>query len=71
MLLVMLKSEISDYIKAHKPDIVVIGKRKSGPFNFAGDNITDLVMKSHDGAIMIASDENAFELNDLFFIRCS
>jgi len=61
-----VKSEISEYIQVNKPDIVVIGKRKSNPFNFIGDNITDFVMKNHDGAIMIASDENTFEPNKDF-----
>jgi len=61
-----VKSEISEYIQANKPDIVVIGKRKSNPFNFTGDNITDFVMKNHDGAIMIASNKNTFEPNRNF-----
>ncbi len=61
-----VKNEISEYIQVNKPDIVVIGKRKSNPFNFTGDNITDFVMKNHDGAIMIASDENTFEPNTTF-----
>ena len=63
-----VKSEISEYIQVNKPDIVVIGKRKSNPFNFTGDNITDFVIKNHDGAIMIASDENTFEPNKNFSI---
>lgn len=61
-----VKNEISEYIQEQKPDIVVIGKRKSSPLNFTGDNITGAVMKNHDGAIMIASDENTFEPNKLF-----
>jgi len=61
-----VKSEIGEYIQVNKPDIVVIGKRKSNPFKFTGDNITDFVLKNHDGAIMIASDENTFEPNKLF-----
>ncbi|MFT5242435.1 MAG: nucleotide-binding universal stress UspA family protein [Glaciecola sp.] len=58
-----VKSEITDYIKTNKPDVIVIGKRKSKPFNFIGDNITEFVIKNHDGAIMIASAENALEPN--------
>ena len=58
-----VKSEITDYIKTNKPDIIVIGKRKPKTFNFIGDNITEFVIKNHGGAIMIASVENALEPN--------
>ena len=61
-----VKNEITDYLQVNKPDIVVIGKRKSHPFNFTGDNITDFIIKTHNGAIMIASDENTFEPNKVF-----
>jgi vacuolar-type H+-ATPase subunit F/Vma7 len=58
-----IKSEISEYLQVNKPDIVVIGKRKSNPFNFTGDNITDFVMKNHDGIVFIASDKTTLEPN--------
>ena len=58
-----VKSEINGYIQSYKPDVIVLGKRKSKTFNFTGDNVTDFVMKHHDGAIIIASEEKALEPN--------
>ena len=54
-----VKSEIGNYIKEHKPDIIVIGKRKSKILNLIGDNITSFVFKKHKGVIMISANENA------------
>ena len=36
---------------------MVLGKRKSKTLRFIGDNITDFVMKTHKGAVMIASEK--------------
>lgn len=58
-----VKNEIQTYINEHKPDIIVLGKRKPKTFNITGDNITDLVMKKHDGVIMIASEEHPLQPN--------
>ncbi|WP_142784747.1 universal stress protein [Changchengzhania lutea] len=58
-----VKSEISRYIKEHKPDIIVLGKRKSKLLSFIGDNITHLILKEHKGVIMIAADKNPLEPN--------
>tara|TARA_R110002126_G_scaffold6305_5_gene33025 strand:- start:561 stop:1373 length:813 start_codon:yes stop_codon:yes gene_type:complete len=58
-----VKSEIGNYIKEHKPDIIVIGKRKSKMLNLIGDNITNFVFKKHSGVIMISANENALEPN--------
>ena len=58
-----VKSEIGNYIKEHKPDIIVIGKRKSKMLNLIGDNITSFVFKKHSGVIMISANENALEPN--------
>lgn len=56
-----VKSEISDYLNASKPDVVVLGKRKSKPLNFIGDSITDYILSTYKGTVMIASKENALE----------
>lgn len=58
-----VKSEISKYIETYQPDVIILGKRKSKPFNFIGDNITEHVIKNYDGAVMIASEENAIQPN--------
>jgi len=56
-----LKNEISNTIKSYNPDIVILGKNKSKPFTFIGDNITDFVIKNFDGAIMIVDNANNIE----------
>ena len=40
-----VKDEIEKYINKVKPDIIVLGKRKSKALSFIGDNITDFVLK--------------------------
>jgi len=52
-----VKNEISAYIEKSRPDIIVLGKRKSKPFNLIGDGITEFVLNLHDGVVMIASDK--------------
>lgn len=56
-----VKSEIGNYIDEHKPDIIVMGKRKSKMLKLVGDNITSFVFKKHRGVIMISADENSLE----------
>jgi len=58
-----IKSEISKQIEMMKPDIIVLGKRKSKTFNLIGDSITNFVLKKHKGGIMIAAAKNALEPN--------
>ena len=58
-----VKHEIETYIKAYQPDIIVLGKRKSKTLNFMGDNITDYVLKTHKGSIMIANQNKALQPN--------
>ncbi len=58
-----IKNEISNFIKKSRPDIIVLGKRKPRPFNFIGDNITQFVLNTFKGVIMIATDKNALEPN--------
>jgi len=58
-----IKDEIDKHIQEVQPDIIVLGKKKSNPFNFIGDHITEFVLKAHSGVIMIASDKNGLEPN--------
>ncbi|WP_273568437.1 universal stress protein [Maribacter halichondriae] len=58
-----VKNEISDYIEKSRPDIVVLGKRKSKPFKLIGDSITEFILNVHDGVLMIASDKGCLVPN--------
>lgn len=58
-----VKNEIEKYIEKNKPDIIVIGKRKSKLFNFIGDNITQFVLNKYKGIIVIADGNNVLEPN--------
>jgi len=58
-----VKHEINTVIKEYKPDIVVLGKRKAKKIRLFGDSITQFVIKKHEGAILLAADENAIEPN--------
>ena len=53
-----VKSEIEAYIKATKPDVIVLGKRSSKVINLIGDNVTDFVLKMHEGPVLITSNKN-------------
>ncbi len=59
-----VKNEIGEYISKHKPDIIVLGKKKPKAFNILGDSITQFVLKKHKGLIMIAANNNALEPNN-------
>ncbi len=59
-----VKGEIDKYIKNHRPDIIVLGKRKSKPLNFKiGDSITEFVLNSFGGTILITTDNDILEPN--------
>ena len=58
-----IKNEISNFLKEVQPDVVVLGKRKSKMLNFAGDSITEFVLNTFDGVVMIASERNVLEPN--------
>ena len=58
-----VKNEIKDYISINKPDIIVLGKRKSKTVNLTGDNITDFILKNHNGSVLIAGSDNSLEPN--------
>ncbi len=53
-----VKNEIGAYIKKRRPDIIVLGKRKSKPFNLIGDSITEFVLNAHDGVVLITTDND-------------
>lgn len=56
-----VKSEIEDFINKTKPDMVVMGKRKSGPLKIIGDRVTDFVLDTFPGIVLITPDVNALE----------
>lgn len=58
-----LKNEIGKYIDDNKPEIIVLGRRKSKALHFIGDQIIDLVIKKHNGMIFITTEHNALEPN--------
>lgn len=58
-----VKNEIGDYIKKTQPDIIVLGKRKSKPFNLIGDSITKFVLNAHAGAVLITTDNDVLSPN--------
>ncbi|MGB5555278.1 MAG: universal stress protein [Flavobacteriaceae bacterium] len=60
-----IKTEIRAYMDAHRPDIVVLGKRKTNPF-VLGDNITELILNVHNGPILISTNKDSFATNKEF-----
>lgn len=58
-----VKDEMRKYIKLNKPDIIVLGKRKSKPLGFIGYGITNFILKEHDGVIMLTDNDNVLEPN--------
>ncbi|MEP3837549.1 MAG: universal stress protein [Algibacter sp.] len=53
-----VKSEIESYIRETKPDVIVLGRRNTKVLKLAGDHITDFVLKTHNGPVMIVSSNN-------------
>lgn len=58
-----VKNEIKSLIEERKPDIIILGKRKSSPLKLIGDNMTQFVFNTFKGAIMIAADKSTMEPN--------
>lgn len=58
-----IKNEIENFIKTNRPDILVLGKRKSKPFDFISNDITKSVLNKFNGPVMIVNDKNALEPN--------
>ena len=61
-----LKNEIDNCIDEYKPDIIVLGKRKTKVLNFIGDNITQFILKKHKGTIVFSDENNPLEPNEEF-----
>lgn len=63
-----LKDELATYIDENKPDIIVLGKRKTKIVNFLGDNLTKFILKKHKGTIVITDDFNPLEPNKELYL---
>lgn len=58
-----IKDEIEKHITEIKPDIIVLGKRKSKSLNIIGDNITRFILKKYNGDIFITSSNSVLKTN--------
>ena len=58
-----IKNEIGNYINKKQPDMVILGRRKPKFLKFVGDGVTEHILKTYKGEIMIAADENTLEPN--------
>ncbi|WP_149273352.1 universal stress protein [Pareuzebyella sediminis] len=56
-----VKNEITRFIKERRPDMIVVGKRKSRPFNLIGSSITEFVLDTFKGTVLIATDKSVLE----------
>ena len=56
-----IKNEIENCIHTCKPDVIVLGNKKRKVLSFIGDNITDFVLKTHQGPVMITSALDGFD----------
>jgi hypothetical protein len=63
-----VKAEIGAYIKNTKPDVIVLGKRQPKILKFTGDSITDFILKTYNGSIVVVSDENTLSTEKDFQI---
>lgn len=60
------KHELKNYLEQNKADILVLGKKKSKPVKFMGDDFTEVVLKNFQGPILIVnSKKEDFSLTDL------
>ena len=58
-----LKTEIAEFIDKVKPDLIVLGKRKSPAYKVFGDGITNFILKKFKGMVMIATDTKALDVD--------
>ncbi|MCL6267369.1 universal stress protein [Flagellimonas myxillae] len=58
-----VKEEINKQIQELRPDIIVLGQRKSTPIKLLSSSITKHVMSTFDGLVMIASHEQMISNN--------
>ena len=50
-----VKNEIKNHVDKTKPDIIVLGKRKNKMINILGDQVTEELLKTHNGGLLICS----------------
>jgi hypothetical protein len=58
-----LKNEIGTYIKEHKPDVIVLQRKKTKVLDFLGDKIAQFVLHQHLGAVFIVDEKKVLEPN--------
>lgn len=58
-----VKALIDNYISKHKPDIIVMGKRKSIALKLNRDSITNFVLNKYKGSVLLFSDIIQLEPN--------
>lgn len=56
-----IKNEIKETITNQRPDIIILGKRKSKLFSFVSDNLASFVLKTYKGPVIIASGTHGLE----------
>ncbi len=61
-----IKNEIENHINTCKPDVIILGNRKRKVLSFVGDKITDFVLKSYHGTVIIASNDTDFDFEKEF-----
>ena len=61
-----VKNEIEDWIHTYKPDVIVLGKRKSSLFSARNKKMIRFILKKHKGQILISDEKNPLEPNTAF-----
>ncbi len=59
-----VKNEIEKHLKKTNPDIVVLGKRKRKLINLLGDNVTQFILNTFSGIILMGGEAKKLQLND-------
>lgn len=58
-----INEEMEVYLNQMNPDIIVLGKKKKNILRLIGDNVTEFVLKKHQGAILITDENNSIQTN--------
>ena len=53
-----VKNEIENYINERDPELIVMGKRKASTFKLLGDGLTEFLLNSYKGMVLIAGSAN-------------
>ncbi|CAM3443759.1 hypothetical protein ZORO111903_02790 [Zobellia roscoffensis] len=56
-----VKTEIARYLSENEPDVIVLGRKKIKPFNTINDRITNFVLGTFKGSVMIVPETNSLE----------